>query len=122
MARASGMQQYNFDNITFFLNSIDLLAQGLQSEPCPELTPEQRDKLVVLETSKPYVNQGVTVNARIPAAKRKLIIESLTKGEGRIAARPLFDRFSAKATRFVVADAKEYNELNLLKKNNMFGW
>jgi ABC-type phosphate/phosphonate transport system substrate-binding protein len=87
-----------------------------------KLTPEQRDKLVVLETSKPYVNQGVTVNARIPASKRKLIIESLTKGEGRNAARPLFDRFSAKASSFVVADSKEYGELNLLKKNNMFGW
>ncbi len=87
-----------------------------------KMPQDQRDKLNVLETSKPYVNQGVTLNARIPAAKRKLIIKSLTKGEGKNAALPLLKRFSGKAKAFVVADTKEYGELNLLKKNNMFGW
>ncbi len=87
-----------------------------------KLPQETRDKLVVLEISKPYVNQGMTLNARIPAAKRKMIIESLTKGEGKNAARPLFERFSANATSFIIAEGKEYDELNLLKKNNMFGW
>ena len=87
-----------------------------------KLAKPQREKFAVLETSKPYVNQGFTLNARIPSDKRLMIINSLTKGEGKKAAKLLLNRFSANASNFVVADTKEYSDLNLLKKNNMFGW
>ncbi len=87
-----------------------------------KLPADKRAKLVVLETSRPYVNQGVTLNARIPADKQKLIIKSLTKGAGKQAAMPILNRFSGKAKSFVTANKEEYGELNLLKKNNMFGW
>lgn len=87
-----------------------------------KLAADKRANLVVLETSRPYVNQGFTLNARIPVDKRQLIIKSLTSGEGKQAAMPILDRFSGKAKNFVAANEKEYSELNLLKKNNMFGW
>jgi len=87
-----------------------------------KLADKQRENFAVLETSKPYVNQGFTLNARIPADKRLLIINSMTKGEGKKAAKLLLNRFSANASSFVVADTNEYSDLNLLKKNHMFGW
>jgi len=87
-----------------------------------KLAADKGARLVVLEKSRPYVNQGFTLNARIPADKRQLIIKSLTTGEGKQAAMPILDRFSGKAKNFVAANEKEYGELNLLKKNNMFGW
>lgn len=87
-----------------------------------KLSADDKAKLMLLETSRSYVNQGFTLNARIPQEKRKLIIKSLTTGEGKKAAMPILNRFSGKAKNFVAANEKEYGELNLLKKNNMFGW
>jgi len=87
-----------------------------------KMSQAMRDNLKVVAVSQAYVNQGVTLNARIPADKRKLIIESLTTGEGKKAALPLLNRFSSGAQSFVATNKKEYSELNLLKKNNMFGW
>ena len=87
-----------------------------------KLSADQRASLIVLETSKPYVNQGVTLNARIPVEKRQLIIKSLTAGEGKQAAMPILNRFSGKAKNFVAANESEYSDLNLLKKNHIFGW
>jgi len=87
-----------------------------------KLAADKRDKLMVLEKSRPYVNQGFTLNARIPAAHRKLIVTSLTAGAGKDAAMPILNRFSGKAKSLIAANDKEYTDLNLLKKNNMFGW
>ena len=87
-----------------------------------KMTPEQRVKLAVLETSKPYINQGVTISSRIPTNHSQRIFETLTKGEGLLAAKPIFDRFSVKNPTFVPAKLSEYKELNLMRENNMFGW
>lgn len=125
--------QMNQPKFTFIKGGMGKVAASLNAGKCDaailrtgffkkKLADNIRAEMVVLEQSKPYVNQGFTLNARIPADKRMLIINSLTKGEGKNAAKLLLNRFSANANAFVVADTKEYNELNLLKKNHMFGW
>lgn len=125
--------QMSQPKFTFIKGGMKKVAENLQAGKCDaailrsaffnkKMEKQVRDGMLVLEQSKPYVNQGFTLNARIPAEKRKMIINSLTNGEGKKAAQLLLNRFSAKGNSFVVADSNEYNELNLLKKNNMFGW
>lgn len=125
--------QMSQPQFTFVKGGMKKLVQTLQAGECEatilrraffnkKLPQQQRNDLVVLETSRPYVNQGFTLNARIPAQKRQLIINSFMKDDGKKAAKFLMDRFSENADNFVVANAKDYKELNLLKKNNMFGW
>lgn len=117
----------------FVKGGMKKVAQSLLSGKCDaailrkgffanKMKQDQREGLIVLETSQSYVNQGVTLSAQIPEAKRKMIIEALTNKEGKKAAAPLLSRFSTKKKSFIAANEKEYSELNLLKKNDMFGW
>lgn len=83
---------------------------------------EFRKSTRVVKRSKGYTNQGITVSSRIPPAYDKLLINSLTVGDGQNAAKNLFKRFVGKSGRFIRAEKKEYESENLLVDNAIFGW
>jgi ABC-type phosphate/phosphonate transport system substrate-binding protein len=87
-----------------------------------KLKVAMRNSLRVLETSQALTNQGITVNKKVPATVKQLMLTSLTDAQGRLAARPLFERFSSKAQAFVPATMQDYEHQNLLRENMIFGW
>ena len=87
-----------------------------------KLPAEFRAKTIVIKESKVPTNQGITVSNRIDLEHQKLLILSLTKGEGIKATKPILERFSKNATAFEPAAKKDYIRLNLLKDNSIFGW
>lgn len=87
-----------------------------------KLRPELKERLAVVRSSSPLTNQSITVSQRVPEAKRKLIIESLTSGGGVSAAKPILDRFSKGAKSFEFAGAQDFDGHNLLYDQMIFGW
>lgn len=76
----------------------------------------------VVMRSKGFTNQGITVSSRIPPSYDNLLIKSLTIGDGKNAAKNLFERFNNNDGRFIRAEKKEYEGENLLVDNAIFGW
>jgi ABC-type phosphate/phosphonate transport system substrate-binding protein len=79
-------------------------------------------KLNVLKESKGITNQGFTISNRVDDDTVVKIQNYLTSQEGQLAAQKLLKRFSPGSEKFVVANANEYQGLNLMAKNMMFGW
>ena len=81
-----------------------------------------RDDIKVIASSAPLLEQGFTVNTRLPAAKQAQIHKALMEPAALIAAKPILDRFAAKATNFVDSSEQDYAGLNLLRDTMIFGW
>ncbi len=87
-----------------------------------KLRPELKQRLSVVKTSSPLTNQSITVSKRVPTVKRRLIIDSLTGGDGLTAAKPILSRFSKGAKSFELAQTKDFDGHNLLYDQMVFGW
>lgn len=81
-----------------------------------------RDNTRVIKRSKGLTNQGITVSRRINANNRKKLIQTLIKGEGRQALKPILDRFYSKANTFIPASSHDYQDHNLLRDTVIYGW
>lgn len=109
------------------------VAQNLQQGACvaaimrrgfyaKKLDVAMRNSLRVLETSEALTNQGITVSRKVPTGVKQIMLTSLTDDQGKLAAKPLFERFSSKAQAFVPASMADYENQNLLRENMIFGW
>ena len=84
--------------------------------------PAFRQTTKVLQHSKELTNQGITVSQRINIHTRERLKDSLLNGEGKLALKPILNRFYGKANRFMPAQPADYKNLNLLHDNLIFGW
>lgn len=76
----------------------------------------------VLQHSKELTNQGITVSQRINSQTREKLRDSLLNGAGKLALKPILNRFYSNANRFMPAQPADYENLNLLHDNLIFGW
>lgn len=81
-----------------------------------------RDTTRVIKRSKGLTNQGITISRRVSDDYYKKLIDSLVRGEGRLALRPILDRFYSKANAFVPASNLDYKNHNLLRDTVIYGW
>ncbi|MDX1335467.1 MAG: PhnD/SsuA/transferrin family substrate-binding protein [Gammaproteobacteria bacterium] len=79
-------------------------------------------KFNVLTTTDGITNQGFTISNRVDEATVIAIQNYLTSDEGKAAAQKLLKRFSPGTEKFVASNQDEYQGLNLMAKNTMFGW
>lgn len=84
--------------------------------------PLFRDITRVIRHSKGLTNQGITVSRRIKPEVRKKMAESLLKGEGKTALKPILERFYSQANAFIPAQKRDYRNQNLLRDTTIFGW
>lgn len=76
----------------------------------------------VIKKSTPLPNQGITLSRRVSASDRQKIAQAFSTSAGSTALQPLFNRFNKKATHMIAAESKDYQGLNLLHDNMIFGW
>lgn len=76
----------------------------------------------VLQESSGITNQGFSISNRVNDEKMVMIQTYLTSPQGQLAAQKLLKRFSPGSEKFVAAYQEEYQGLNLMAQNMMFGW
>ena len=86
------------------------------------LDAASQSALKILEESNALTNQGITVSSRIDATDAQKILAFLTSAQGKVAAAPLFKRFSKGSEEFIPAQHDDYEGHNLLVENMVFGW
>ena len=84
--------------------------------------PQFRESTRIIQRSKGLTNQGITISRRVKPELYKPLMESLTTGEGKLALRPILDRFSDGSEAFLPANDRDYEDLNLLHDKFIFGW
>lgn len=84
--------------------------------------PVFRNITKILKRSKGLTNQGITVSRRIDRKTRQKLVDTLINGDGKIALKPILNRFYSKANRFIPSDSNDYEDHNLLHDNIIFGW
>ena len=84
--------------------------------------PTFRDNTRVIKRSKGLTNQGITVSRRINADNRRKLVNALIKGEGKLALKPILERFYSKANTFIPASSVDYQDHNLLRDTVIYGW
>jgi ABC-type phosphate/phosphonate transport system substrate-binding protein len=79
-------------------------------------------KFTVLTETAGITNQGFSISNRVNDEKVIMIQTYLTSPQGQLAAQKLLKRFSPGSEKFVAASEDEYQGLNLMAQNMMFGW
>lgn len=87
-----------------------------------KVSDEDKSRIKVLFTSKPVPSQTITAGPKITASQRNLLVKQWTSEQGAKSASELFARFSKKSTKFLPAEASEYENLNLLLEGMVWGW
>lgn len=87
-----------------------------------KVSEEDKAKIKVIFTSKPIPNQTITVGPKITSRQRSVLTQQWTSEQGAASASGLFGRFSRKTTKFEMADAPQYDGLNLLLEGLLWGW
>lgn len=81
-----------------------------------------RDATRVVKRSQGLTNQGITISRRVHPDSYQKLVNNLIKGEGRIALKPILERFYSKANAFIPAKDGDYQNLNLLHDTLIYGW
>lgn len=88
-----------------------------------KLTEEQRAPYKIIYTSKPIPNQVITASDRVDEFKQKMIVQSLTQGEGRLVMKNILKRFGGKKVKsFVAAKKEDFAGQNELLEGVILGW
>ncbi len=87
-----------------------------------KLDAATKSKFNVLETTAGITNQGFTISSRVDDETVTAIQNFLTSDAGKFAAQKLLKRFSPGTEKLVASSHDEYQGLNLMAKNTMFGW
>lgn len=86
-----------------------------------KLSGEERDKLIILNTTVSYPNQGISVANTLSQEKQQQVKALLLEGDP--ALKPITDRFAGKkATSFINTSDKEYEGHNQLLEGVVWGW
>ena len=83
------------------------------------LTPEEKEKLKIIYTTRKFPNQGISVSRRIDTDNRERIAKVL---QGDPSIKPILDRFSKKAKQFIPSQVNEYDGANGLLEGVVWGW
>lgn len=81
-----------------------------------------RETTRVLKRSKGLTNQGITISRRIGPEQHQKLVNTLIRGEGKLALKPILDRFYSKANTFIPASSIDYHDHNLLRDTVIYGW
>ena len=81
-----------------------------------------RDATRVVKRSPGLTNQGITISRRVHPKDYKNLVNTLIKGEGRVALKPILERFYSNANTFIPANSGDYQNLNLLHDTLIYGW
>ena len=87
-----------------------------------KLTDEQRAITKVLYKSPALPNQGISMSSRVKPEARKLIIDTLSKGDRIPATKNILARFGGKAKAFQPATDDDYAGHYKLIEGVIFGW
>jgi ABC-type phosphate/phosphonate transport system substrate-binding protein len=87
-----------------------------------KLTDEQRAITKVLYKSPALPNQGISMSSRVKPAARKLIIDTLSKGDRIPATKNILARFGGKAKAFQPASDENFAGHYKLIEGVIFGW
>jgi len=82
----------------------------------------ERDEYRVVWESMRMPNQTITMTQVISREARDKVVKAFGSDQGAVSALPLFQRFSKKSTRFIVAEKNEYEDLNYLLEGVVWGW
>ncbi len=81
-----------------------------------------RDSTRVIKRSKGLTNQGITISRRVDPDSYPKLVNSLIRGEGKQALKPILERFYSKANTFIPASSVDYQDHNLLSDTVIYGW
>jgi len=81
-----------------------------------------RDATRVVKRSEGLTNQGITISRRVHTDNYDKLVNTLVKGEGRTALKPILERFYSNANAFIPARSRDYQNLNLLHDTLIYGW
>ena len=84
--------------------------------------PAFRDFTRVIKRSKGLTNQGITISRRINDEYRNKLVDSLIRGDGKSALKPILERFYSNANTFIPANTGDYQNQNLLRDTVIYGW
>jgi len=87
-----------------------------------KLTDEQRAITKVLYKSPALPNQGISMSSRVKPSVRKLIIDTLSKGDRIPATKNILARFGGKAKAFEPASDQDFAGHHKLIEGVIFGW
>lgn len=76
----------------------------------------------VIKRSKGLTNQGITISRRVTPNDYQRLVNTLIQGEGKIALKPILDRFYSNANAFIPAKSGDYQNHNLLHDTVIYGW
>lgn len=81
-----------------------------------------RDATRVIKRSKGLTNQGITISRRVSPNDYQRLVNTLIRGEGKFALKPILERFYSKANAFIPAKSVDYQNHNLLHDTVIYGW
>ncbi|WP_455376010.1 phosphate/phosphite/phosphonate ABC transporter substrate-binding protein [Kaarinaea lacus] len=81
-----------------------------------------RDTTRVIKRSKGLTNQGITISRRVDPDNYQKLVNSLVRGEGKSALKPILERFYSNANAFIPASSVDYRNHNLLRDTVIYGW
>jgi len=84
--------------------------------------PLFRDATKVIKRSAGLTNQGITISRRVKPEYYNKLVNTLVRGEGKLALKPILKRFYSKGDTFVPAKTQDYRDQNLLRDTGIFGW
>ncbi len=87
-----------------------------------KLSEEQRATTKVLYKSPAMTNQGISVSSRVKPEARKIIVETIARGDRIPATKNILARFGGKAKAFKAATDSDYAEYYKLIQGVIFGW
>lgn len=81
-----------------------------------------RDTTRVIKRSKGLTNQGITVSRRVDPGSYQKLVNTLIAGDGKLALKPILERFYSNANAFIPASFVDYQNHNLLQDTVIYGW
>jgi ABC-type phosphate/phosphonate transport system substrate-binding protein len=81
-----------------------------------------RETTRVIKRSKGITNQGITVSRRVDPDSYQKLVNTLIRGDGKLALKPILERFYSNANSFVPASSIDYQNHNLLHDTVIYGW
>ena len=81
-----------------------------------------RDSTRIIKRSKGLTNQGITVSRRVNTVDFEKLINNLLRGKGKLALKPILERFYSRANTFIPASSGDYQNQNLLRDTVIYGW
>lgn len=81
-----------------------------------------RESTRIIKRSKGLTNQGITISRRVSQTNFQKLVNTLIRGDGKLALKPILERFYSSANAFIPASSGDYHDHNLLRDTIIYGW